>query len=485
MTATLPSTRDNTGRKKILSVANVNRRIGYAPHKVQREVHTASAFHRFRAVCAGRRTGKSTLGGHELTVEAFRARLLQNDLSPKGKRMEYWIVGPNYTDAEKEFRVLYNDLLKLGVEMDKPGTYYDANGGNMNISLLGGRYLVKAKSAAHETSLVGESLSGIILAEAAKLKPVVWTKYLRPTLADYARDPRPSWALMTSTPEGKNWFYDQYMRGISTDPENDAWWGKRMPSWSNDIVFPDGRFDPEILDMSKDMSEEKFKQEIGAEFTEYVGRVFKRFNEEDNVGSYPYDPRLPTFIAEDSGYTNPSVALFCQVDAWDNVYVVGEYYQAGRTPEEFATDVWTHERLGPLARSARLLYADPADPGTAATLANRWQVRSQGGTGGKLDERLNLIRRWLVPGPAELEDGHPMKKPKFFVDASCHNLIREMNDYRYPETKSEKTSESENPMKKDDHAPEALGRFFKGHFGPQFTEAARARQSTATMKRRR
>jgi hypothetical protein len=482
MTATAPAA---PARKKKVSIAAVNKLVTYAPHQVQREVHHAQQMARFRVVCAGRRTGKSTLGGHELTHEAFRAKIHYNELSPKGKRMEYWIVGPNYTDAEKEFRVLYNDILKLGIDMDKPGTYYDANGGNMNLSLLGGRYLVKAKSAAHETSLVGESLTGIILAEAAKLKPVVWTKYLRPTLADYARDPRPSWALMTSTPEGKNWFYDQYMRGISTDADNSSWYGKRMPSWANDIVFPEGRYDPEILDMSKDMSEEKFKQEIGAEFTEFVGRVFKRFNEEDNVKSIAYDPKLPTFIAEDSGYTNPSVALFLQVDAWGNVYVVGEYYQRHRTPEEFAADVLADTKLGPMARAARLLYADPADPGTAATLANKWLVSSQSGTGGTIQERLDLIRRWLVPGPAHLEDGHADKKPKFFVDSGCVNLIREMNDYRYPESKSELTAASENPLKKDDHTPEALGRFFRGHFGKQFSERHRARQSKATMKRSR
>lgn len=481
MSTTLPAHKP----KKTLSTSAINAAVGYKPHQVQREIQRAQAFARFRVVCAGRRTGKSTHGGHELTVEAFRAKTLQNTLSPKGKRMEYWIVGPNYTDAEKEFRVLYNDLLKLGVEMDKPGTYYDANGGNMNISLLGGRYLVKAKSAAHESSLVGESLTGIILAEAAKLKPVVWTKYLRPTLADYARDPRPSWALMTSTPEGKNWFYDAYMRGISDAADNVSWWGKRMPSWANDIVFPEGRFDPEILDMSRDMSEEKFKQEIGAEFTEFVGRVFKRFNEEDNVGHYAFNPALPVYIAEDSGYRNPSVALFIQVDAWDNVFVIGEYYQTGRIPEEFAADVLADTKLGPLSRTARLLYADPADPGTAATLEKHWRVQSRPGTGGLLDERLNLIRRWLKPQPEELPDDHPEKKPKFFVDTSCVNLIREMNDYRYPETKSETTSAAENPLKKDDHAPEALGRFFRGHFGQRFSERKTVRQSTATMKRRR
>lgn len=479
---------DNTGRKKagrrtsltppnrVVSQARVFQNVGYKPHAVQREIHHHEKQQRFLVVCAGRRTGKSTLGGHRLTTEALRAKYNDN-LSKTGERAEFWIVGPEYSDAEKEFRVLYDDLSGLDVPFDHPGTYYDAVGGNMHISLWGGKFLVHAKSAKYPTSLVGEALKGVILAEAAKLKPSIWSKFIRPMLADYR-----GWGLMTSTPEGKNWFYDQYMRG--QDVTDTPWWSIRMPSWSNDIVFPGGRDDPEILDMGKDMSDEKFKQEIGAEFTEFVGRVFKRFNEEEHVGNYPYDPRWPLFIAEDAGFRNPSVALFIQVDVWNNVWVCGEYYQRERTPEEFAKDVAEDPRLGPLTRAASRLYPDPEDPGTAHTLGDKWRVKVMGKTGGLLRDRLDLIRRWLRPQPFELEDGHPEKIPKLHIDYSCKELIREMNDYRYPETKDESEEQRESPLKKDDHAPEALGRFFAGHFGQQAATKRNARQSTARMQSR-
>jgi hypothetical protein len=479
--AQLPRTRDNTGRKKpgktpkVMSQAKLFDVMGYHPHAVQREIHTHEATNRFILACAGRRTGKSTLGGHRLTVEAFKA-LYRTDLSKTGKRAEFWIVGLEYIDAEKEFRVMYNDMSKIGLPFDKPGTYNDALGGNMHVSLWGGKFQVHAKSAKYPDSLVGEALHGVILAEAAKLKPAIWTKYIRPMLADYR-----GWGLFTSTPEGKNWFYDQYMRG--QDPNDPNWWSIRMPSWSNDIVFPKGRYDDEILDMAKDMSDEKFKQEIGAEFTEFVGRVFKRFNEDDHVGDYEYNPNLPLYIAEDSGFTNPSVALFLQVDVWDNVTIIGEYYQTHRTPEEFAKDVSEHPRLGPMSRIATLLYADPADPGTAATLAQKWNVKQQSGTGGLLSDRIDLIRRWLKPQPEELADGHPEKVPRLHMDRSCVNLIREMNDYRYPENKTDALNDREQPLKKDDHAPEALGRFFAGKYGKILKAKRSARQSTARNSR--
>lgn len=467
-----------------LDIPGLFDRVGYEPHPLQLDAHAAMQDHRFRVAAAGRRFGKSQIGGHDLTVAAMRAHAMRGQLEPKGRRHEYWIVGPEYSDAEKEFRVFYNDMLRLGAEFDHPGTYYDANGGNMNVSMFGGRFLVSAKSAKYPGTLVGEGLQGVILAEAAKLKEVVWTKFIRPTLADYAREG--SWALMSSTPEGKNWFYRQYMRGLSTDPADSEWYGLRAPSWKNPVVFPLGKDDPEIMELRRDMTKEKFKQEIGAEFTEFVGRVFKDFSEETHVRRIPYDPSLPVFLALDKGFRAPSVVLFLQMDVFDNVYVIAEYYQPDRTAEEIAQDVLEDPKLGPLVRVARVGYPDPASPEWSATLEKAWSVKMMGGTGGELQPRLDLIRRWLRPAPYELEDGHPEKIPKLLFDQDCFQTIREFNDYRYPETRDEqKTDPSENPMKKDDHTPEAIGRFFIGHLRNQFQESSTSRVSKASMRARR
>ena len=454
-------------------------KVRYAPHRIQTYTHQAGGEHRFRVVDAGRRTGKSVIGGHELTHAALIAQAVKSQLEPKGLRHEYWIVGPEYSDAEKEFRVLYNDLVHLGAPFDKPGTYYDAIGGNMHISLFGGRFQVHGKSAKYPQTLVGEGLKGVILAEAAKLKESVWTKYIRPTLADHR-----GWALMTSTPEGKNWFYRAWMRG--QNEINPEWWSVKAPSWSNEFVFPDGREDSEILEMEDSMSGEKFKQEIGAEFTEFVGVVFKDFDEEINVGTHPYNPRWPLVVATDYGFTNPNVALFVQWDTWDNVWICGEYYRRNRTATEFAEDVYEDPVLGPLARAATVLYPDPAGPADSATLAEKWRVTISGRTGGLISTRLDLMRRWLRAQPLALADDHPDKKPKLMIDHSCTQTIREMGDYRYPETKDEAgRNPLENPVPKDDHTPEALGRFFAAKYGETVPEETRARVSKARMGRSR
>jgi len=475
--------------------------IGYQPHSGQLDIHRSGA--RMKTVAAGRRLGKSELGGHELTAEALVTHGMVQMLEDQSRRREFWIVGPEYSDSEKEFRKCYNDLKKLDVPFDHPGTYNSPWAGQMSISLWDGAFQVHAKSAKYPETLVGEGLSGVILAEAAKLKERVWTKFIRPTLADYR-----GWALLTSTPEGKNWFYESWRRG--QDPGYPAWESWRRPSWANPVVFPAGAtdaalalltrmlspkdeadrnitpdmilaagMDAEILDMAADMSLEKFNQEIGADFTEFVGRVFKDFDEEVHVSDLDYDPELPVYACCDYGWTNPFVWLYIQIDRKQNINVLAEY----RTTRTDINDIARTLNGFPLTAKVTTLYPDPAEPGDTAVLETALKITANTDTGGELKHRLEYIRQALKIRPTTGLDKY--KRPQLLIDRSCVGLINEFQEYRWPETKAESLkSESEKPMDKDDHGPEALGRFFRGHFGaPGQAEAkpARARVRSANV----
>lgn len=452
---------------KAVSMKAVFEQIGYRPHSVQRQIHQAAARSRFRFVTAGRRTGKSVAGGHEFMPDVFSVYYNQSQYDGKMNRWEAWIVGPNYTDAEKEFRVVYSDIERLGITFDKPGTYYDATGGNMHISLFGGKFQIHAKSGMHPESLVGEGLRKVVLSEAAKLKPSIWYRFIRPTLADYHGG-----VLATSTPEGKNWYYDEYLKGL--DESMPEYYSLRMPSWTNPYSFPLGKEDPEILSMATGMSAERFNQEIGASFEDYLGSVFKNWDEALHVGAVPYDPELPVFVCTDYGFTNPAVMLFLQIDVFNNVRVIEEFYQPGLTNDEFADSIKNHPDLGPLAEKARLLYPDPEDPGASRTLSQKLRLTVMPSTGGLIKDRIELIRTWLKMGPNGL--------PKMRISTRCPNLIGQMGSYHYPEENATSRNISENPVKKDDHAVEALGRFFAGHFGRTLVKNS-ARQRAAHVRR--
>jgi hypothetical protein len=487
-----------------LSLRAVFAACRYKPHTAQRKFHQSGK--RFRIFAGGRRDGKSQAGGMEIVPSALISKTMAPMLLDDGKRWEEWIVGPEYSDAEKEFRVVYNALKRLQVPFDKPGTYNNPHTGDMQISLWGGAFLLQAMSAKYPDSLVGEGLRRVTLSEAAKIKERVWDKFIRPTLSDFGGE-----AVLGSTPEGKNWFYRMWQKG--QDPNDIEHWSIRSPAWDNPYVYPRGAtkagiatlqklkatgdpvtkeiaealdVDWEICSLLLGQTAESFAQEIGADFTEYVGRVFKEWDEETHVRDLSYNPGWKTYAAHDNGFTNPMVWLVIQVGPFGEVHVLEEYYERERTIPEAALEI---EGRGLRPEGMLGLFPDPASPGDNRDLSNRLRVPLFGKTGGEIKDRLALIRDALVPRPAHLPADHPDKRPRLLVNRRCKHTIREMQDYRYPRTAEEAQSKGqeapENPLKKDDHCPEALGRFFAGYTALMGEGPKTTRQSRSKMNRRR
>src|SRR5687768_8524459 len=138
--------------------AEIFKKLKYVPHsKDQWECHLSPA--RFKIPCCGRRWGKTTFGGNELTTAV---------LDLEKPEAIYWIVGPSYALGEKEFRVLYMNLVKklrLGGQIKKT---YNVKQGDMSIEMPWGTK-VEVKSADRKDSLIGEGLDGVVMAEAAKI----------------------------------------------------------------------------------------------------------------------------------------------------------------------------------------------------------------------------------------------------------------------------------------------------------------------------
>lgn len=462
--------------------------LNYTPNRGQAEVHRSPVRNRLNT--AGRRAGKSRGSGNELMPRAMEAYHLQRRLEDLDIRYECWIAGPNYTDSEKIFRVFYNACRRLRMPFDKPGTYYNPKG-DMTVSLWNGRFIVGAKSGAHPESLVGEGLHFVVMTEAAKMKESAWERFIRPTLADFWGE-----SIWDTTPEGKNWYYELHKKG--QDPNEPEWASFRNPSWVNQYVFrkrttqaavdrlkemlEQGGWtreqlnaldvDPEIISMAVDLTPEAFAQEVEASFSEHVGRVFKAWDDEVHVADLAYNPSYPLYIATDYGYTDPNVALFIQVDPFGSINVLAEYYRVHRTDEEFANDVLNDPRLSILVKYAVGLFPDPGDPSATATLTEKWKVTPMGGTGGELKPRLEAIQKRLGYRNPHLPWGHPERVPFLRFDRSCKDSHREMDAYRWPEKRTElnkkgpqrsaSRSAPERPLDKDDHVPEALGRFMAG-----------------------
>src|SRR5690606_10440315 len=171
----------------------------------------------------GRRFGKSTMASRDLEPELFLPD------------RRFWIVGPNYDLGEKEFRVIWNDLI-VGQALGRDKRVkkaYNKKQGDMYIEFPW-RTRLEVRSAQHPDTLVGDALHGVIMSEAAKHRSDTWERYVRAALGDYR-----GWASFPTTPEGQNWLYKLWQLGRNPNfPDYDSW---RFPSWTNRVLYPGGR----------------------------------------------------------------------------------------------------------------------------------------------------------------------------------------------------------------------------------------------------
>jgi hypothetical protein len=385
-----------------------------------------------------------------------------------------WVVGPNYTDTEKEFRIIYDDLRKLGLDKSAMRFVNNSASGDFHLKLSNGAEIV-GKSAAHPDKLVGEGLDWVIMCEAGRHKRKTWTEYLRPALSD-----KRGIAVFSGVPEGPtstSLLYHMYERGQSERYPH--WFSWKRPSWTNDIVFPGGRRDPEIMEAEADLTEDEFMRQYGAEFADKTGVVMKEFDNDIHLGDFNYDPSWATYMAVDYGFTNPFVVLFIQVGPFGDIRVLREFRRTQLDTVEVCDDLMS-EYPG-LVRMTSMLYPDPAEPDDTRTMQRELRVPANKNTGGEIKKRLSLIRRAMKVQNMHLPEGDPERRPRLMIDRThCQTLVWEMAEgYRWPTTKSEQRSDSENPLDKDNHGVEALGRFFRGYFGKD--AAGGAFMSAASM----
>lgn len=400
-------------------------KVGYQPHRRQLEYHSSSA--RFRIPCCGRRFGKSTMAARDVTP---RHLLKPNKM--------VWIVGPTYDLAEKEFRVIWNDMIvnqKLGRDK-RVKKAYAKRSGDMFIQFPWGTR-VECRSAEHPEYLVGEALDHVIMSEAAKHKKETWERYIRPALAD-----RRGGADFPTTPEGFNWLHDLWQLG-RRDKFRGIYQSWSFPSWENNFVYPKGRQDEEVLLLEDTSEPEWFMQEIGADFASFVGKIFPEWDETRHVlsGDYKFIPGWPNYIAFDWGYTNPLAAVEFQVSPQEEIFVWRVHYKKYKTIPDHIDLMMKRDQ--PPNYHIDLTFGDPADPAAAEEVSRAFAKHNffvQCWAPPELKslytwrDGIDLMASFLRPRQvSEDKWGAPIDAPRYLVSFEAKDHIREMNNYRSKE----------------------------------------------------
>ena len=144
----------------------------------------------------------------------------------------------------------------------------------------------------------------------------------------------------------------------------------------------------------------------------------------------------------DFGYINPAVMLVIAIDNDDIFYVLDELYKSGLTIKELIAKGL--ELKGKY--NIEMFFADPSQPAYIREMNN---------------EGLYTIpaKNDILPGISAVSEKLKIKgngKPSLFIDKKCKHLIHELENYKYAEKNGSGGAYAEIPVKKDDHACDAL-----------------------------
>lgn len=233
-------------------------------------------------------------------------------------------------------------------------------------------------------------------------------------------------AVFGSTPNGFNDFYTLTERARTQD----GWFYSHATSYDNEANDP-----VEIERIKSEISEDRFAQEYLADFRKLEGLVFKEFSRERHVYNHDIDAFDEYIAGVDFGYKNPCAVIHIKRTSDDTYYVAEEWYKTERSEEQIADYV--------KSCNFNRVYPDPENP-SAVSLMNEKGIAVVEVTKGKGSIKSGVDKIHLL-----------FKSGRLKIHESCKNLIWELENYRYPDSRPNH-NDDENPIKENDHAIDAM-----------------------------
>lgn len=379
-------------------------------HPAQQEIFQNPA--RFKVVAAGRRFGKTILGSAEILVAATA--------KPDAN---VWWVAPSHAQTRIAMRQIARVVPAEHREINRTlGEIYLSNGGRIAL-----------KSAERPDNLRGEGLDLVVVDEAAFVPRDAWTQAIRPALSD-----RQGKALLISTFDGENWFWDLYRDAI--DPENTEWEGWKLPTSANPYIPAE-----EIEEARRNLPKEVFGQEYLASPLAFHGAVFDAESLElgwDKGKSVVKPPNAAVEGGIDWGHRETAFMLNFQTPNGDVVWFEEHVYKK----------IELTERCEDIARicvqhNVQTLYTDAAGPTENYAL-------------GKILDRTPNCRTVIQPIPFNVWKMPSIMARNFYLENEREVLAPGVRQF-YADSKAYRYDEAgEKPLKGKDHTVDAATAFY-------------------------
>ena len=252
-------------------------------------------------VAGGEQVGKSTIGAMKF-LQVVMAFLGEHQHRAAGEVA--WIVADSYELTSREFTYLQEWLARTPFKMD---VSKGVDPGHITITVPGGVFVIKTRSAKDAATLRAESPVAVLVCEAALLTLDAYSRIRSRVARARADFPGYGAIIMASTFEGSiGWYpsvYKKWQQKNAQEKENAVSFS--LPSFSNVFIYKGGENDPEILSMKAELGEDEFSERVLAVPSPPRGRVHQAFDITTHVypEDVPYDREKPVLIGIDPGFS--------------------------------------------------------------------------------------------------------------------------------------------------------------------------------------
>ncbi len=349
-----------------------------------------------------------------------------------------WYVSPSYRQSKQISWALLKGLLR-----DQP-VEVKYNESELSATFPQTNSLIELKGADNEDSLRGTGLGtkhhkgglALVVDEFASIYDnwEVWSAVLRPMLSDHNAG-----CLFISTPQGKDAFWELFMKGQRGEKNWASW---QFKSISNPFIDDD-----EIAEAKANLPGRYFRQEYEASFEDYVGLVYPEFSKQHVIKPFYIQTVYERIAAIDPAISGTTASLKAFVDEDGDLVVCEEYYEKNKRVSEVAN------RIRPQTQEEISWVIDPASQAKNTT--------KEGQLYSLYDE---YRENGIVAYPAENDVeaginrvGEYFKSNRIKIFSTCTNLIWELERYHWAEVReTNKGTPKPVPYKKDDHLVDCL-----------------------------
>jgi len=244
--------------------------------------------------------------------------------------------------------------------------------------------------------------------------------------------------VLAGNPAGRTcWVYEKFFRRKKSE-----YFTVQTTTYDNIFLPPDY-----IPGLEQSYDEDYKRRYLYGKWGSFEGQIYKDFSYNKHVGDFNRQRYKYYIGGYDDGFRNPACFLTIGVSSDNELYIVDELYKSDMTSTEIVEEVHELDKRYSFTK----IFADPS--------AQNW---------------ISVAREKKLPvrdANNDLNSGISKLKNFFrndiiFIDKRCKNLVKELESYRYEKDRgSVRKNDSERPIKKDDHACDAL-RYAITEFNP-------------------